>query len=156
AIEKLNQWLEVMRKENAAVGFATQNIDTVLKSAIGTSIVQTTATKFMLPNAEATSQTVAPLYQALGMNERQIENIAYARPKSDYYLMNADGKRMFSLGLGSVALAFTAVSGKEQAAYIRSLQSTHGKEWVSAWMRERLVPNDWITFYEKLSSHKGV
>jgi type IV secretion/conjugal transfer VirB4 family ATPase len=152
AIEKLNQWLEVMRKENAAVGFATQNIDTVLKSSIGTSIVQTTATKIFLPNPEAMNQVVAPLYKDLGLNERQIETISFARPKSEYYLINADGKRRFSLGLGPLALAFTAVSGKEQAEKIRALKAQYGNHWVKAWLQERGINQDWIQFFDQLKT----
>ena len=151
AIQRLNKWLELMRKENAAVGFATQNIDTVLKSVIGSSILQTTATKFLLPNAEATTQNVAPLYRAIGLNDRQIENLAYARPKREYYVMNSDGRRMFDLGLGQVALAFTGVAGKEQAQHIRLLKKQHGDEWVSQWLKERGVPPGWCDYWVRLN-----
>lgn len=151
AIQRLGKWLELMRKENAAVGFATQNIDTVVRSPIGSSILQTVATKFLLPNPEATTQNVAPLYRAINLNDRQIENLAYARPKRDYYVMNSDGRRMFDLGLGQVALAFVGVSGKEQAAKIRDLQALHGDGWVYQWLIERGVPQDWAEYWLRLN-----
>lgn len=150
AIQRLNKWLELMRKENAAVGFATQNINTVLTSAIGTSILQTVATKFLLPNPEATTQQVAPLYRAVGLNERQIENLAFAKQKREYYVMNSDGRRMFDLGLGQVALAFTGVSGKEQAQHVRALKAQHGDEWVYHWLQECGVPQDWGSYWLRL------
>jgi len=154
AIARLNKWLELMRKENAAVGFATQNIDTVLKSAIGSSILQTVATKFLLPNAEATTTNVAPLYRNIGLNDRQIENLAFARPKRDYYVMNQDGRRMFDLGLGQVALAFVGVSGKEDAAKLRDLQALNGDGWVYQWLIERGVPQDWANYWLQLNKEK--
>lgn len=154
AIARLNKWLELMRKENAAVGFATQNIDTVLKSAIGSSILQTVATKFLLPNAEATTTNVAPLYRNIGLNDRQIENLAFARPKRDYYVMNQDGRRMFDLGLGQVALAFVGVSGKEDAAKLRDLQALNGDGWVYQWLIERGVPQDWANYWLQLKKEK--
>lgn len=150
AIARLNKWLEVMRKENAAVGFATQNIDTVLTSAIGSSILQTVATKFLLPNAEASTASVAPLYRTIGLNNRQIENLAFARPKRDYYVMNQDGRRMFDLGLGKVALAFLGISGKEDAAKLREVQAAYGDDWVCRWMADRGVPQDWANHWIQL------
>lgn len=155
AIERLNKWLELMRKENAAVGFATQNIDTVLKSTIGSSILQTVATKILLPNAQATTTNVAPLYRDIGLNDRQIENLAYARPKHDYYIMNQDGRRMIDLGLGQVALAFIGVSGKEDAAKLREFKVKHGAEWVYHWLLDRGVPNDWANYYLQLKKECG-
>lgn len=150
AIERLNKWLELMRKENAAVGFATQNIDTVLKSVIGSSILQTVATTFLLPNAKATTTNVAPLYRNIGLNDREIDNLAFARPKRDYYVMNQDGRRMFDLGLGQVALAFVGVSGKEDAAKLRDLQALNGDGWVYQWLIERGVPQDWANYWLQL------
>ena len=41
-----------------------------------------------------------------GLNARQIDLIAGATPKRDYYLVSRDGCRMFELGLGPAALAF--------------------------------------------------
>jgi type IV secretion system protein VirB4 len=150
AIARLNKWLELMRKENAAVGFATQNINTVLQSEIGSSILQTVASKFLLPNAEATTTEISPLYKKIGLNDRQIENLAYARPKRDYYLMNQDGRRMFDLGLGQIALAFVGVSGKEDAAKLREFKEKFGNKWVYHWLLDRGVPSDWANYYVKL------
>ncbi len=151
AIENLKKWLETMRKENVAVGFATQDINTVLTSSIATTIMNTVATKFLLPNPEAETEQVAPLYRALGLNSRQISNLAYARQKREYYMMNADGRRMFDLGLGQVALAFVGVSGKEQAQHVRALKAKHGSTWVYQWLQERGVPQDWTDYWLRLN-----
>jgi len=156
AVERLVKWLEVMRKENAAVGFATQNINTVLQSAVGTSIMQTVATKFILPNAEAANPQVQPLYTAIGMNERQIMNIAQARPKRDYYVVcGADGRRMIDLGLGKLTLAFVGANGKEQATMLRALKARHGSTWALRFLEQKGVAPDWLAYYRNVQEEIG-
>ena len=135
------------------MGFATQNIDKVLKSPIGSTLIQATATKLLLPNPEAETQMVAPLYRSIGLNDTQIQNLALARPKRDYYVMSSEGLRMFDLGLGAVTLAFVGVAGKEQADQIRALKREHGAEWVPHWLALRGVRQDWINYLRDL---KGV
>jgi len=78
---------------------------------------------------------------------QQIVNLSVARPKRDYYLLSASGRRMIDLGLGKVALAFTGASGKEEVARARELIALHGDEWPYHWMRERGVPQDWADFW---------
>lgn len=150
ALQRLDEWLETMRKENVAVGFATQNLKKVIESPVGSTIIQATATKFLLPNPEAATPNVAPLYHAFGLNDKQIQNIAFARPKQDYYIMNAEGKRMFQLGLGKVALAFVGVSGKDQMQLVRSLKAKHGDLWVYHYLQGRDIPQDWLNYWRQL------
>ena len=58
-----------------------------------------------------------------GLNDRQIEILARATPKRDYYCQSRRGNRLFELGLGEVALAFAAVSSKAAWACPRSRRS---------------------------------
>jgi type IV secretion system protein TrbE len=46
---------------------------------------------------------------------------------------------LFDLGLGPMALAFCAVSSKEDVARVRELQGEHGDVWPYAWLEEREV-----------------
>lgn len=156
AIAQLVKWLEVMRKENAAVGFATQNINTVLSSSVGSSILQTVQTKFLLPNPEAMSPQVARLYAEIGLNEREITNIAQARAKRDYYVVcGSDGRRMIDLGLGKLTLAFVGASGKEQAAVVRALKHQYGDDWVPRWLAQKGVSPDWVKYYRNIQMEMG-
>lgn len=154
ALARLSEWLEVMRKENAAVGFATQNIDTVLKSPIGTTILQNSASTILLPNPKALDNKIKPLYESLSLNDRQITNLAAATQKREYYLMNADGQRMFDLGLGKVALAFVGIAGKESALKVKSFKQKYGDEWVYQWLIAENVPQDWANYWLKLKRDK--
>ena len=84
-----------------------------------------------------------PLYKALGLNDQQIDLIASATKKRDYYYVSDYGKRMFQLELGPMNLAFVGVSGKEEVAELRALQKELGdKKWQVEWVRRR-AGDDW-------------
>ena len=61
-----------------------------------------------------------------------------ATPKRDYYCQSARGNRLFELGLGEVALAFTATSSKTDQLAIAELTEAHGTAgFAAAWLRHR-------------------
>lgn len=78
-------------------------------------------------------------YERIGFNPRQIDIVAAAIPKREYYVTSPDGRRLFDMGLGPVTLSFVGASGKADLARIRVLISTHGKNWPSEWLMERGV-----------------
>ena len=71
-----------------------------------------------LPNERAIEPQITAIYRRFGLNDRQIEILARATPKRDYYCQSRRGNRLFELGLGEVALAFTAASSKSDQAAI--------------------------------------
>ncbi len=147
--EKIGEWLRTMRKMNAAVVFATQSLGDVTKSSLNDAILNSVATKILLANPEANTENMRPIYESIGLNERQVQNISMATPKRDYYLHSTAGRRMINLGLGSVALSFVGASGKEDIARARQLIEQYGDEWPAHWMRERGVPEDWVNYWLK-------
>lgn len=140
--EKIREWLKVMRKANVAVVFATQSISDVGKSAIRDVIYESCLTKILLPNAEARNEASYEQYKMIGLNERQIDMIANAVPKRDYYYTSALGKRMYRLGLGAVNLAFVAASSKEDVALAREIIQSHGDRFAVEWLYKMKLP-DW-------------
>ena len=50
-----------------------------------------------------------------------------------------EGRRLFDLGLGPIALSFAGVSSKEQIAHLRDLASRLGAQWPFAWLAEQGV-----------------
>ena len=68
------------------------------------------------------------IYRRFGLNDRQIEISRRATPKRDYYCQSRRGNRLFELGLGEVALAFTAASSKTDQAAIERLLAEHGRD----------------------------
>jgi len=61
------------------------------------------------------------------LNDSQIEIVARATPKRDYYCQSRRGNRLFELGLGPVALAFCAASGKADHAAIARVITEQGR-----------------------------
>ncbi len=73
----------------------------------------------------------------MGLNPKQIEILATAVPKRDYYTVSEKGRRLFDLALGPLALAFVGVSDKDSVAVIRQLEQKHGECWVGEWLKAR-------------------
>jgi type IV secretion system protein VirB4 len=135
--EKIREWLKVMRKANCAVVMATQSLTDAANSGILDVIVESTATKIFLPNLYARDPDMAALYARMGLNSRQIEILATAVPKRDYYYVSEKGRRLFDLALGPLALAFVGISDKDSVAAIRQLEQKFGDGWIHEWLRSR-------------------
>lgn len=134
---KIREWLKVLRKANCLVLMATQSLSDAANSGILDVIVESTATKIFLPNVYARDEDTAALYRRMGLNKRQIEILATAVPKQQYYYVSENGRRLYDLALGPLALAFVGASDKESVAAIKSLQAKFGHEWVDHWLAGR-------------------
>ncbi len=133
---QLREWLKTLRKKNASVVFATQSLADIETSPIAAAIVESCPTRLFLPNERAIEPQITSIYRRFGLNDRQIEIIARAAPKRDYYCQSRRGNRLFELGLGEVALAFTAVSSKSDQAAIADVLAKHGRAgFAAAWLR---------------------
>ncbi|HYQ92663.1 MAG TPA: VirB4 family type IV secretion/conjugal transfer ATPase, partial [Candidatus Competibacteraceae bacterium] len=144
---KIREWLKTLAKKNCLVFMATQNITDAVDSGILDVIVESTATKIFLPNLYARDEQMAALYLRLGLNTRQIDIIATAVPKRDYYYLSEKGCRLYSLALGPLALAFVGATDKESIATIQALEARYGSAWVSEWLRMRGVEYPMLTAY---------
>ena len=98
---QIQDWLKTLRKKNVAVVFASQELADVEASPIASTIIEACLTRIFLPNDRAREPRSRAFYEALGLNARQIDLIANATPKRDYYFVSRDGARLFELGLGS-------------------------------------------------------
>ena len=137
--EKLREWFKVLRKANALVIFATQELQDVAHSPIASTIFSSCQTKILLPNPSAQMEDNAKLYKSIGLSEREIELSAFATPKRDYFFTSTAGRRLFQLELGPVALAFVAASGTEDRKAVKELYRMHGSKWVSHWLKRQGV-----------------
>ncbi|RMB01989.1 conjugal transfer protein TrbE [Eilatimonas milleporae] len=135
---QLKEWLKTLRKKNASVVFATQSLSDVDGSTIAPAIIESCPTRVFLPNERAFEPQIAAIYRRFGLNDRQIEILARATPKRDYYAQSRRGNRLFELGLGEVALAFTAASSKTDHAAITEVLAKHGPGgFAAAWLHHR-------------------
>jgi type IV secretion system protein VirB4 len=149
---QLRGWLKVLRKKNASVVFATQSLSDIETSAIAATIVESCPTRLFLPNERAIEPQITAIYRRFGLNDRQIEILSRATPKRDYYCQSRRGNRLFELGLGDIALAFTAASSKTDQAAIADVLIRHGRDnFAASWLRHKGL--DWAA--ELLAADQG-
>ncbi|MCK9564343.1 MAG: conjugal transfer protein TrbE, partial [Bacteroidales bacterium] len=133
---RIRQWLKTLRKKNVSVIFATQSLADIQESSIAPAIVESCASRIFLPNPQATEPQIRSIYEGFGLNTRQIEIVATAEPKRDYYYQSRLGNRLFDLDLGPVALAFagasTPVDQREMDALLASMPVS---DFAAAWLR---------------------
>jgi type IV secretion system protein VirB4 len=138
---QIQDWLKTLRKRNVAVVFASQELADVEASAIASTIIEACLTRIFLPNDRAREPRSRAFYEKLGLNGRQIDLIAGATAKRDYYLVSRDGCRLFELGLGAAALAFVGASRPEDHQAIDAVLKRHGaRDFTAAWLEARGLP----------------
>lgn len=136
--DQLREWLKTLRKKNASVVFATQSLSDIDGSSIAPAIIESCPTRLFLPNERAIEPQITSIYRRFGLNDRQIEIVARAIPKRDYYCQSRRGNRLFELGLGPVALALCAASAKSDHAAIERILAENGREnCLAAWLSNR-------------------
>ena len=139
---RIRQWLKTLRKKNVSVIFATQSLADIKDSTIAPAIVESCASRIFLPNPQATEPQIRVIYEGFGLNGRQIEIVATAQPKRDYYYQSRLGNRVFDLGLGPVALAFAGASPPEDQRAIDAIcAAAPPSGFAAAWLRHRGL--DW-------------
>lgn len=151
---QLKTWLKTLRKKNASVIFATQSLADIENSAIAPAIIESCPTRIFLPNERAIEPQITRIYERFGLNPRQIEILGQATPKRDYYCQSPSGNRLFDLGLGEIALAFTAASSKTDQRAAGDIIAAHGREgFAAAWLRHRGL--DWAADLLETSQAQG-
>ncbi|MEH3117268.1 MAG: conjugal transfer protein TrbE [Methylorubrum populi] len=137
---QLREWLKTLRKKNASVVFATQSLSDIDGSAIAPAIIESCQTRLLLPNERAIEPQITAIYRRFGLNDRQIEILARATPKRDYYCQSRRGNRLFELGLSDVALALCAASSRTDQQAIAAILAEHGRAgFLAEWLRHRGV-----------------
>jgi len=139
---RLRQWLKTLRKKQVSVVFDTQSLADVKESSIAPAVIESCASRIFLPNPQATEPQIRTIYEGFGLNSRQIEIVATAQPKQDYYYQSRLGNRLFDLDLGPAALAFAGASTpQDQRDIDRVLTQAGAPGFAGAWLRHRGL--DW-------------
>jgi len=122
--------------------FATQSLADIKDSSIAPAIIESCVNRIFLPNPQATEPQIRVIYEGFGLNSRQINIVATAQPKRDYYYQSRLGNRVFDLGLGPVALAFAGAAKPEDQRAIDTVSaSVPPADFAAAWLRHRGL--DW-------------
>lgn len=136
--QRIREWLKVLRKRNVSVIFATQSLSDIANSSIAPAIIESCGSRIFLPNDRALEPQQAETYAQFGLNARQIQIIAQATPKRDYYFQSRAGNRLFDLSLGPVALAFCGASSKTDLKRINEVFETEDPDhFARAWLEVR-------------------
>lgn len=132
---RIREWLKVLRKKNVAVIFATQSLADIADSSIAPAIIESCPQRIFLPNDRAIEPQARAAYERFGLNDRQIELIAHAVPKRDYYLQSRRGNRLFDLKLGPIARALCGASGPDAQRLIdRIIAEKGGASFAAAFL----------------------
>jgi len=133
---RIREWLKTLRKRNVSVIFATQSLADIQRSSIAPALIESCPSRIFLPNPQALEPQLQGIYQGFGLNDRQIQLIARATPKREYYYQSRLGNRIFELGLGPVALAFAAASRPEdQQAMNALLEEIPVSDFARSWLQ---------------------
>ena len=122
--KKIDDWLRTLRKKHVAVVFATQDVPSVAKSKISSTILSQCQTKFYLADPYATSELLSRHYSSFGLEPDEIRTLAGAEMKREYFYKSKNGSRLFELELDDFQLALLcppkSVMDKLEARYGRN------------------------------------
>src|SRR4051794_5153430 len=110
-----------MRRKNAVVVMATQQISDIANSEIADVVLENCPTKILLPNAESRTPNSRAFYHRVGLNERELEILELSIPKKHYYVVSKLGRRLVDLGIGRVTLSWVGVNGCEERQIVESV-----------------------------------
>ncbi len=101
--QQLQEWLLTLRKRNASVVVVAHSAAQLRTLPNATLLTESCPTRIVLPNPEARTEESAAVYRFLGFTTRELDIIAEAQPRREYYYRCATGSRLFELDLGPVA-----------------------------------------------------
>lgn len=138
---RIREWLKTLRKKNVSVVFATQSLADIQRSSIAPALIESCPSRIFLPSPQAMEPQLKGVYESFGLNDRQIEMIARATPKRDYYYHSRLGARWFDLGLSEIALAFVGASGpQDQRAINAVLNDGTSSSFAAKWLDFKNMP----------------
>ena len=140
---KLREWLKTLRRFKVYLVFASQSPADVANSPLFDVLKESCYTKIFLPNPNALQAETAKFYERFSLNERQIEIIAHAVPKRDYYFTSPLGNRLFSLALSDVGLAYCAATGDDAVKAVGPLLRLSTEEFNRRYLEMKKL--GWVT-----------
>jgi type IV secretion system protein VirB4 len=138
---RIRQWLKTLRKKNVSVIFATQSLADIKDSAIAPAIIESCASRIFLPNPQATEPQIRTIYEGFGLNSRQIEIVATAQPKRDYYYHPASATACSTSTWGRRRWPSRALPRRKTSATSTAVLDAGVPGFAGAWLRHRGL--DW-------------
>ena len=134
--KQLDEWLKTLRKLNVYIVMVTLQIGEILNSPIKTTLLTQCATRLYTPNPDLDSQEVYDTYKEFGLNNKQIEILKNAKMKSEYYISNNDGDRLFNLDMTyfDIARCFLSKTSKDDIMMAKKLKAQNNDNFVNKWL----------------------
>ena len=99
-----------------------------MNSPIMPTILSACHTKIFLPDEEARTPAMHRAYSDFGLSDTEIGILAGAQKKRDYYYRSTQGRRLFTLDLGPVALAFAGAGNPADQRFMDTMVQTERPE----------------------------
>jgi type IV secretion system protein TrbE len=133
------EWLfdaiRTFRKRNAGITLATQSLTEIANSSYRDLLLESCPGKIFLPNPEGSGAYVKEAYLKLGLSEGEIDIVASAAPRREYFFHSPAGRRLFTLNLGPIALRLCAATGSRDVEAARHLLQAYGPDrFRDAWL----------------------
>jgi type IV secretion system protein VirB4 len=134
----IRAWLKTLRKKNTSLVAGTQGLDDLANAPlVGNVLIQECVTKVFLPNFAATNKQQQEKYINAGLTEHETVILSKLERKSDYFYVSPNGRRVFGLDLGPVALSIIGASSGDDLKRVRELSKSDPRGWVARWLAER-------------------
>lgn len=128
---KIVEYLKDLRKKNAIVVMATQNLSDISEE-IKPVVINNMPTKIFMPNTSS-SEVNAAMYYEFGLNSTEQVIIRHMIPKQEYYFKSPDFSRIFNLYLSKQEIAFLAATAKSDQLKVAELEHLTPAEFIQAW-----------------------
>lgn len=135
---RINDWLKTLRKKNAFVIMATQSLHEIATSDIFSSIIDNMQNRIYLANPSAYAH--AEMYQQkFGLNSTQVDRIATAIPKQQYYIVTPKLARMVNARFPPQIMACTGADERSKAIFRKHYNNGNGgSNWQFNYVNERI------------------
>ena len=128
---QIKDWLKTLRKKNVSVLFATQSLADLIDTPLLHTLAESCPTRIFMPNKKVNDEKIQEQYRQFGLNDKQIEIIATALPKCEYYCQSDLGNRKFELGLGPSGIAFCGAGTKQDLQRADELSELEANEFTT-------------------------
>lgn len=126
---ELLKWFKTLRKHNVLVVLATQSLTDLASSSLFEVFLECAKTRIFLPNFDAGSAVLRPIYQKMGLHDSELEAVIHGLPKQDYLLHKGRCSVQFSLELSREEIRLYSYAGVNCAAAVNEELAAHGRHF---------------------------
>ena len=123
---ELLKWFKTLRKYNVLVVLATQSLTDLASSSLFEVFLECAQSRIFLPNFDAQSSVLAPIYYKLGVNEAELAALVQAEPKRDYLFKKGADSVMFDLALTAPERHLMSFAGDHCCPIVDGLIAKYG------------------------------